>query len=460
MLASDSNREQLRQYLSVLSSEKRAELLEKIERAILRGENVEDSDIILAELRSVIRNSPVTTERAGSPSRRFFDPIEPFIVEGVPTKVVRGEIARGSLNPIWIWISRDLLPKEAKSYSRSVARALGADDRKAVAAHVEAFHALSLPMIRKALASRESIDDVEDSLATYMGSSRAIADLGEVATVLAIRHPLKAVASKLPQRIGNFSGEELTTVKRALDEAMAECGDAFTYALLLVMKRLSEPWQLVRLETTSGHGATSPYRFTFILVIAHIEQKVSNLRTALTSGDTETIAKLVESISGTLAGLESEIDLSGNSWIAQKFNEVRNEVHTLLAGQIEATSSSIRRLFDLTTPMKALDDSPDAVTLAATERAVALLEIFRTFQGPLSLGAKITSALAQVRNVIERSVAVLLQQLRTGFDSVRSFCLTQINHAVRICTRLFGKKIASEIVAATETAVEKEQRAV
>src|SRR5262249_17351238 len=152
--------------------------------------------------------------------------------------------------------------------------------------------------------------------------------------------------------------------------------------------------------------------------------------------------------------------LSSNSWAAQKFNEVRNEAQTLLAGQVEATSSSIRGLFDFTAPTKTVGGDPDAMTLAATERAVALLEILRAFQGPLSLGPKVPFALSQVRSVIERTIAVLLQQLRTGFASVRSFCLTQINHAVRICTRLFGKKITSEIVSATETAVKDEQRAV
>src|SRR6266700_4814681 len=120
MLTPGNSREQLRESLHCLNSDKQAELLVSVERALLRGETVPDSDLILTELRRVIRNSSIKTERVGSPSRRFFDPIEPFIVNGVPSSVVRGQIGRGSLNPIWIWISRDLLPKEAKSYSDNV----------------------------------------------------------------------------------------------------------------------------------------------------------------------------------------------------------------------------------------------------------------------------------------------------------------------------------------------------
>jgi hypothetical protein len=459
MLTPGNSREQVREYLRCLSPDKQAELLEKIERAVLRGESVEDADIVLAELRSMIRKSQVTTERAGSPSRRFFDPIEPFIVDGTPSNVVRGQIARGSLNPIWIWISRDLLSTEAKSYSTSVARALGADDKKAVAEQVEAFHALALRPIRKALASDETKKRVEESLGTYMGPPRAMADLREIVAVLTIRHALAAVASKLPELVVSFSGEHLAAVKRTLDEVMADCGDAFMYALLLVMKRLSRPWELVRLGMVSGEAANSPYRVAIMLVLVDLEEKVANLRTALRAGANKKIGRLIEIIGATLAGLAAEIDLSKNAWTAQKLNQIRSEVHALLAREIETMPASVQRLFDLSAPIEAARGDLEAVTVAETEHKVALLEIVRTFEGPLSLDTKIAAALSQIRGTIERAVATLLNKLNTAFDGAWRSCLVRIRHAVRICARLFGKEYASEIVDATETAVEDKRHA-
>jgi hypothetical protein len=459
MLAPGSSREQLRDYLRGLSSDQQAALLGNVERSILRGESVADGELILTELRQIIRSSRVATDRAGSPSRRFFDPVEPFIVDGMPSNVMRGQIARGSLNPIWIWISHTLLPKEAKLYSDTVTRALGADDRRAVAAHVEAFHALAVPAIRKALASHESRNRVQDSLATYMGPARATADLREVVTVLVIRHALSAVAAKVPERIGRLSGEELAVVRQALDEAIADCGDGFIYTFVLVMKRLSEPWQLAKLCPATGQTATSPYRFTLMLVIADIEKKVSDLRTALASGDTETIAGLVGAIGTALAELGSEVDLSGRLWAIQKLKVIRNDVHALLAAEVGAMPTSIRQLFDLSAPAEAAGGDPEAAAIAATERAVALLQVFRAFEEPLLLGNKIASALSEIRGAIEGAVVELLRGLYAGFDGVRKFCLVQISHAVRICTRLFGKKFASKIVTATETAVDDKRHA-
>lgn len=295
MAAPADNREQLREYLRCLSSEKQAELLTSIERAVLRGEEVADVDLILTELRRIIRNSLVKAERAGSPSRLFFDPITPFLVDGGPHSVVRGQISRNSLNPIWIWISRDLLPREAKSYSDAVNRALGAEEHANALAHVESFHEIALARIRNALASQENKNRVRDRLAMYMGQPRAMADLHEIVTVLTIRHPLAAVASKLPQHIEALCGDDLATAIRSLDEAGPLPGDALIYALLIVMRRLTEPWQLVRIAaaaaTRKSGAANAPYRLAIMLVVAEMEDLLAQLRAALKADETAEIAR-------------------------------------------------------------------------------------------------------------------------------------------------------------------------
>jgi len=467
LLTPASGREHLREYLHGLGSDRQAELLANVERAVLGGEHVPDADLILAELRQVIRHSAIKSERVGSPSRRFFDPVAPFIVDEVASTVVRGRIARTSLNPIWIWISRDLLPKEAKPYSDAVNRALGASDDTAAAAHAEAFHALALPRIRNALASQEARRRLGDRLTTYMGQPRAVADLREIATVLAIRRPLAAVAGKLPEHIESLSGRDLANIMQALDDAATDFGEEFIYALRLVMGRLAERWQLIRLAVPAATGradaATTPRRLAITLVMADTEEMLAALRAALRSGETGEIGELVRAIGSALVGLESELDLSGNdfsrnSWAAQKVKMIRNEVHALLAAELEGVPTSISRLFELNVPTERASGGRDAA-VAATEREVTLLQLVRPFAGPLALGGKIASALSHIRIGLERAIAALLEHLRSAFDAARNFCLVQISHAVRICARLFGKPYASAIVAATEAAINDEQRA-
>jgi len=220
------------------------------------------------------------------------------------------------------------------------------------------------------------------------------------------------------------------------------------------MKRLSEPWQLVRLGAGSGQAATSYYRLAVPLVIADPEDKRSDLRTMMTSDEIGTIGDLVGFVAKSLKGLGSELNLPEKSWAAQKLNAIRNDVNALLAAEIEAVPTIVTRLFDLTAPVEVVHGYPEAIAVADTERQIALFEIARTFEGPLSLDSKITSTLSQIRGAIERAVAEFLAVLRSGFNGMQNFCLVQISHAGRICMRLFGKTYASSIVAATNAAID------
>ena len=384
-------------------------------------------------------------------------------MDGGPHSVVRGQISRNSLNPIWIWISRDLLPREAKSYSDAINRALGAEEHANALAHVESFHEIALARIRNALASQENKNRVRDRLAMYMGQPRTMADLHEIVTVLTIRHPLAAVAGKLPQHIEALCGDDLATAIRSLDEAGPLPGDALIYALLIVMRRLTEPWQLVRIAaaaaTRKSEAANAPYRLAIMLVVAEMEDLLAQLRGAMKADETAEIGTLIRAMGAALKGLAAEIDLSAASWAAQKLSAVRNEAHALLAAEIDGVPVSVKRLLDLPIPSghAALVPGDDAV--AATEQEITLVQFVRPFAAALALGTHVSAALAQIRAGVERAIASLLKGLRNALDGARKFCLLQISHAIRIAARLFGKQYASTLVAATERAIDEERRA-
>src|SRR5690242_5523633 len=113
-------KERLREYLRELKPEARSMLASELERAQLRGESPPGASVILEALRDGARREKRTLSRVGNPQRLFFAPLEPFLVDDAPERKHRGRIARACLDPIWHWISRDLMPKEAKSYSDQV----------------------------------------------------------------------------------------------------------------------------------------------------------------------------------------------------------------------------------------------------------------------------------------------------------------------------------------------------
>src|SRR5579859_3297965 len=180
--------ERLREYLLVLSPQARAMLIAELERALLRGEDEAGSELVLQELRRIIRGvGPSAPPRIGNAARHFFMPLEPFLIDGPADHKRLGRLARVSLDPIWQWIGRDLMPAEAKAFSADIDRALGALDRPKADQLVSALQDHAIQRITKAVAALDANDKARRRFAVQVGTPRAAADVTTLTRILAIR---------------------------------------------------------------------------------------------------------------------------------------------------------------------------------------------------------------------------------------------------------------------------------
>src|SRR5260370_33293603 len=114
--------ERIDDYLQRLTPSARSNLLTELERLEVCGTSMHGSAAILEKLRAEFRTGEQTHKgghtnvRVAHPSRYFFMPLEPLLVNGDPEHANSGRILRGSLAPIWEWITRDLLPTMARDY--------------------------------------------------------------------------------------------------------------------------------------------------------------------------------------------------------------------------------------------------------------------------------------------------------------------------------------------------------
>src|SRR5579864_1279791 len=115
--------ERLRGYLRQLPPASRSLLIAELERALLRGDDVPGGDLLLQEVRSLLRESGQQGRRIGGAARLFFTPLEPYLVDDDPAHKHPARIARSILPAIWDWICRDVLAQEAKSFTETVERA-------------------------------------------------------------------------------------------------------------------------------------------------------------------------------------------------------------------------------------------------------------------------------------------------------------------------------------------------
>ena len=272
--------------------------------------------------------------RLPSPSRVFFEPLQPFLIHRRADRPRHGRIARRSLASIWAWICRDLLPKEAKTYSDLTARAVLAEDH--VCAHCLAaeFRERVTNTVRPGLGKSSTRGVIAYRLTEYMGPRRAIDDLDEMLRVFEVQDVFAALESSLPARIEAFTGEVIERTKAELD-LLAGNQQAFAYSLLFVMARLQAPWQLVRLATSgaggSARGATAPtpYGLAVGFVLADIEEMVTQLRADLHTRYAAPDLAAITSLAETLDKLVFELGRAADVPWAGKLTAISTAIANL-----------------------------------------------------------------------------------------------------------------------------------
>ncbi len=461
--------ERLRDYLRTLKPEARAMLVAELERGLLRGEESAGSAIILQELRRAIRAEGQPVTRIGNAARLFFTPFEPFLIDDAADHKRAGRIARVSLEPIWGWIGRDLIPAEAKALSEDINRALLDDDRMKAEQLSRALQDRALRRIRAAMASVTGDDKARRRLAVQVGTPRALDDLATLTGILANRDLLNDLARRLPNHLRSFEREEIDAVKSLLEAATtpkAQAGpapavktDVFLYGFVLIMGRLASPWQLIRIATRAAESdvaariAETPYAAAVPIVIGEVECMVNDLRTELKAR--RPVASLLKNIHDAARGLRTEIDLSGDSPWSRQLTAIRTEVSNMLRGEIESTPGRVRRLLR-PRPNKEIPAGSqlDATDVSEAETLVEFVAICRTYANELAVNEMTMRSYTEVQNYLESGTKVLLDALRQAGDADRPFRQSQMEAAIRFCRIIFGADYAGLLAKAAEIAVQ------
>src|SRR5262249_51900379 len=157
-----------------------AMLIAELERARLRGDNIPAADLVLQELRNAMPAGGAAPSRGADPMRLFCEPFDPFLVDEKPDRKSRGCISRQSLDAIWQWMVRDLVPVEAKAYSEQVGRLQGSGEYKAAEQLARAFQDRVLQRVQEALGAIAHDDKAQRRLAGQIGVPQAIEELREI----------------------------------------------------------------------------------------------------------------------------------------------------------------------------------------------------------------------------------------------------------------------------------------
>jgi hypothetical protein len=281
--------DQIGEYLRQLTQQARNSLLIELERLEVCGAAVPGTAAVLEKLRAEFRKGGQSHHRVASPSRHFFSPLEPMLVDGAPEHDNSGRILRGSLAAIWEWISHDLLPTMASDYVEQMKPLIAADKQPEIRKTTAIFQTKVFKYLENALSSPDGANRARTKLATYTASRSVYSDLTRMVSVLSARDALEKLNKGLPASIVEFDEAQVAATTALLDEFGKQSATALPFALTLVAKRLRTFWQLVYLATTATPGrnaadiAATPYAIAVSMVLDRLEDKGTALRVALTN---------------------------------------------------------------------------------------------------------------------------------------------------------------------------------
>lgn len=468
--------EKLRIFLRELPPAARALLRAELERAAARGDEVPAGDFILAELRRdagaeqtarlepVARASPPPpaapeTGRIESASRMFFAPLEPFLVDDLPDRVHRGRVARAALEPAWQWICRDLMPKEAKTYSDEMARSLLTNDRVMSERMARAFQDQAVQRMRDALTAAQDDSKARQRLAAQLGIAKALEHLREILGILRARDALNVFASRLPPQIRNLADDHLDNVRALLDSPIGGHPDVFVYALVLVMGRLASPWQLVRLAVKAAESDVAAkimgtsYAVAVSIILGEMDRILSVLRDDIKRGRFDSASELLKDLYDAARLLRTELDLSGDSPWARQLTATRSEISNLVRAEIETVPGRVRRLLRQRKPSEIRSGAVlDRTEVQETEALIEFVSVCRNYASELAINEVTLRVHSEVQNYLETGISPLLDSLRGADEAHRAFRQSQVDAAVRFAGKVFGASYASLLAKAADVA--------
>jgi hypothetical protein len=331
----------IQEYLRRLTPLSRANLLIELERLEVCGEEIPGSAEIQEKLRAEFPDSGQAQKRGGTPSGYFFSPLEPLLVDGAPEHANSGRILRGSLAPIWEWISRDLLPTMARDYVAAMNELINADKQREARQTAAAFQTKVVKCLESTLGSSDGAAQIRAKLATYTSLQAAYGDLTKIVSVLRAQDVLAKFNAALPAKIDKFDDVTIAKVAKLLDAFRKANPEELPFALALVASRLKTPWQLILLATKAAPGknaadiATRSYAIAISMVLDRLDDRRSTLRIVLKNNRIMVARGILIDIYDIEYALRSRIDqLDESDWGARL-----NNLMTVIAALVEAETS-------------------------------------------------------------------------------------------------------------------------
>lgn len=448
--------DRLREFLAKLPPQSQALLMREFERAVESGQDVAVANLVLEQLRKVVRrDNDNERPRVTDASRLVLEPLEPFLSE--TNNSAPGQVRRASLLPIWQWLQREAIPDDASKLEAAI------NDDRDIDKAIKAFQVAASEAIAKAVSPNGG---PESRAIGRIGAPSVVEDLGPVGAILGARDALETFGNRLPLTLRAFTESHISSTLDALNVPSLQSPTVLPFALAIVMQRLGAAWNIVRLaikvvgSDDEVRVAATPFGIAVVMALHDLARVALTLRSDIKRGRFDDISGHLKTVHDGIRGLRTELDIRSDSAWGRQLASIRVEISSALQSEIESVPGKVRRL---------LRQRPDKEITAASkidtmdvDETVALIDFVatcRNYASELAINEVTLRTYSELQHYVERSTEALVASLRTPDQRVRAFRKAQADAAVRFCEILFGFDYASLMSKAADNAVYVERKA-
>jgi hypothetical protein len=439
-------------------------LASEFEKALARGEDAATAELVLGELRKVIRKADATERpRIDDLQRLVFAVLDPFLVDGEETRP--GQIKRLSLVPIWTWLTQTGAADAANVFHREFAEAKQ-DGRQPEADKIlRRFQIAAADAIAALLAPQSSNPDRQRALGR-VGAPGVADDLPAVQVIFANRDALEALRGRLPRIMSVFSDSQVSSVREQIEQIPSLQSEAvLPFVITLIMQRMTAPWQIIRLAINyagsdeEARVAATPFGMAVSMALYDLAVQVDELRTQIKRGHFDKSAHQLKALHDGVRDLRTELDFRSDSGWGRQLSSIRTDISNSLTSEIESVPGRVRRLLrqrpDKDIKAGAKLDVSEADETVALANFVAMC---RNYASELAISEVTLRSFSEMQHYLESVTEALVESLRTAEPRVRAFRQLQVELAIRFCEVIFGHDYAALMNKAAEVALMGERK--
>jgi hypothetical protein len=435
---------ELSRLLASLPGAQALELAALAERKRIAGEHDFPADLILDALRPTLAEKEAL--RTPTPQRLFCEPFADFLVDERDHKQP-GRITRSSVRVLWRWLAKDGLRNTLHELEAQIADAVLAENLRQQDLVLQRLRREVLRVLTGALSLANENRNTRYDLAARLGGEEVLIDIEEIAFLLKSGSDLAMLRESLPKRIDALTDEHIDHVLVARSNLAEKNRELIPYLGLLVLARLDQPWQALRLTGTGRRGRTDLTVVGDILLADTESLAIDIAATQVDMLDPDALANKLRRFDRLARGLTEEIrSRHGERW-AQALTRTKQLASSTMEGLYGQAPREIAAALPLAKPgtfsirrqrQPDLAHDPDPMKLDRALRWTYLLTNTAPTARQSALQAAHQKAFEAVSNYLRTYAECAAAELRSTDIEKHARVQAYLTHANELLNLLIG----------------------